>query len=133
MYKCVHGAKVRPRGTGKRNNHSYNGTTCGMCVKVYLHKTPTFHSVVTIVEGAHSHNLDLYALYPENKLLSSKERAQVVNLQNRGVPSRKIQEQGKKMTGKTVKTKDFNTLQHHSVHIRNDAAHAETLVKKQLT
>ncbi|KAH9372077.1 hypothetical protein HPB48_015779 [Haemaphysalis longicornis] len=131
VYKCVHGATVRPRGTGKRNNQSYNGTGCGMCVKVALASKRTFHYVVTEVEAAHNHDLHLYSLYPQNRLLTSEEQAQVVNLQNLGVPSRKIREQVKNMTGKTVKTKDLNNIsQRHSIPIHNDAAHGEMFVKK---
>lgn len=131
VYKCVHGATVRPRGTGKRNNQSYNGTGCGMWVKVALASEPTFHYVVTEVKAAHNHDLHLYPLYPQNRLLTSEEQAQVVNLQNLGVPSRKIREHVKNMTGETVKTKGLNNIsQRHSIPIRNDAAHGEMFVKK---
>ncbi|KAH9384708.1 hypothetical protein HPB48_026719 [Haemaphysalis longicornis] len=57
--------------------------------------------MVTEVEAAHSHDLHFYALYPMNRLLTSEEQEQVVNLQNLGVLSRKIREQVKNMTGKT--------------------------------
>lgn len=70
-----------------------------MCVKVALPRTPTFHYVVTKVKGAHSHNLDFYTLYPQNRLLRSEEQAKVVNLQNLGVLSGKIRGQIKITTG----------------------------------
>ncbi|KAH9379553.1 hypothetical protein HPB48_020099 [Haemaphysalis longicornis] len=102
-----------------------------MCVKVVLASKPTFHYVVTEVEAANNHDLHLYPLYPQNRLLTSEEQARVVNLENLGVPSRKIREKVKNMTGKTVKTKDLNNIsQRHSILIRNDAAHGEMFVKK---
>lgn len=83
------------------------------------------------MEATHSHDLDLYALYPQNRRLCSEEQAQVASLQNLGVPSRKIREQVKNTIGKTVKTKDLNNIsQRHSVPISNDQAHGEMFVKK---
>lgn len=131
-YHCIHNARVRSRGTGKRPNQKYNGLGCDMHVVVALTPSPALHYVVIKLNEEHrKHNLDTYSVYPKNRLLSSEEQAQVVNLQKLGVPSRKIREHVKNTTGKTVQTKDLNNIaQRHSVPIRNDNAHGEMFVKK---
>ncbi|XP_050038259.3 uncharacterized protein [Dermacentor andersoni] len=120
---------ARQWGIGKRPNQSYNSTNCEMSLSLVLCKEPALHYRISQLKDKHNHSLDLYNIYPQKRLLSSTEKAELYDLVKCNVAPKDFKNLVRQKTGKTLTTKDvYNYKMEYSIPIRTQEAHGEMLI-----
>ena len=82
-FYCKHAGQVRSKGENIRTKQRFNALGCNVVVNVNLIQNPYRYRIGAVVD-VHSHQIsrELYCQYPQNRVLSAKEKREFSSLLN---------------------------------------------------